>query len=79
MKSLGTKETQGINGDAAALQRRMDSALAAVGAVQTGACAYPRHRGSDWRLAAGGPLVCGVCHPPAPGLDIVNHQEDDRG
>lgn len=30
-------------------------------------CPYPGHRDSDWRLP-GGRFVCGVCHPPAPGL-----------
>lgn len=29
------------------------------------ACPYPRHRESDWQPLAGGPLVCGICHPPA--------------
>lgn len=36
-------------------------------------CPYPAHRdlGTDWRLAEGGPVVCGVCHPPVKGLDVV--------
>jgi hypothetical protein len=33
-------------------------------------CRYQRHRRTDWQLRAGGPVVCGVCHPPAPGLDV---------
>jgi putative DNA primase/helicase len=32
-------------------------------------CPYERHRPSDWRLADGGPRVCGICHPPAAGID----------
>ena len=30
-------------------------------------CPYPQHRATDWSLP-GGPAVCGVCHPPAPGV-----------
>ena len=33
-------------------------------------CPYPRHAGHEWRLANGGPWVCGVCHPPVAGLDV---------
>jgi hypothetical protein len=25
----------------------------------------------DWWCVLGGPLVCGVCHPPAPGLEVL--------
>lgn len=32
-------------------------------------CPYVRHRGTDWRRP-GGPLTCGICHPPAPGVPI---------
>ena len=68
MKSRGTKETQGINGDAANLQRFLD----AVPLVVTDApCPFAVHRGQDWCLQAGGPVVCGVCHPAARGLLIV--------
>ena len=28
-------------------------------------CPYPRHRGFEWSKADGGPIVCGICHPPA--------------
>lgn len=72
MRSQGTKETQGINGDAAILQRW--AGAVAGGRVRTEAplepCPYPHHRGADWRLASGGPIVCGICHPPAAGLDV---------
>ena len=33
-------------------------------------CPYPDHRETDWRLVSGGPVACGVCHPPARGLDV---------
>jgi hypothetical protein len=33
-------------------------------------CSIAAHRGDRWRLAAGGPIVCSKCHPPAPGLDV---------
>lgn len=35
------------------------------------ACPYPGHRESDWRLRRGGPVQCGVCHPPVATLDVV--------
>lgn len=44
--------------------------VARVGPLWAGeppACAYRSHRGRDWR-AASGRLICGVCHPPAPGV-----------
>lgn len=64
MKSQGTKETQGINGDAAMLQRKL--AAAATATSGDGApCPYANHRGSDWRLSDEHPLVCGICHPPS--------------
>ena len=31
-------------------------------------CPYPRHRSTDWQRRGGGPVVCGVCHPPAAGV-----------
>lgn len=31
-------------------------------------CRYERHRPTDWRGRDGGPVVCGVCHPPAPSV-----------
>jgi hypothetical protein len=71
MKSQGTKETQGINGDAAALQRRLAAVAASSGGGAIKPCPYPYHRATDWRLAQGGPIVCGVCHPPASGLDVT--------
>jgi len=43
------------------------AAALALGRLPT--CPYPAHRETDWRLGDG-PLVCGVCHPPAPGLDM---------
>jgi hypothetical protein len=68
VKSQGTKDTQGINGDAIALQRWLAAAVPLL-AGDGAACPYDGHRLTDWRLA-GGPVVCGVCHPPAAGLDV---------
>lgn len=54
-----------------AAARSSMGALACVPAgFEIGPCPYCAHRGDDWQLASGGPMVCGVCHPPAPGLDI---------
>jgi hypothetical protein len=69
MRSEGTRQTQGINGDAAALVRKYDVALSFAAAgreLPAQPCPYPRHRdlGRDWP-ADGGRLVCGYCHPPA--------------
>lgn len=69
MRSKGTKATQGINGEAAMHQRRLHLVQRfAVGPGEV--CSYPAHRGEDWKLASGGPVVCGVCHPPARGLKV---------
>jgi hypothetical protein len=69
MKSLGTKETQGINGDAARLQHVLDVAARMSGGNED-PCPYPAHRITDWRLGDSPHVVCGVCHEPAKGLDI---------
>jgi hypothetical protein len=68
VRSQGTHDTQGINGRAIGLQR----VLAAVDLrlCSDDPCPYDVHRATDWRLRAGGPVVCGVCHPPAAGLDV---------
>ena len=66
---LGTKATQGINGEAELLQRQQSAVLGFVRG--TDPCSYATHRGADWMLEEGGPVVCGVCHPPAPGLAVV--------
>lgn len=66
-RSRGTKATQGINGDAANLQRWMSagaSVEAGTFAIRTEACQYPHHRRSDW-VTPESQLICGVCHPPA--------------
>lgn len=72
MKSQGTKETQGINGDAAALAARDTGALRLV-VNQSGPmppCSYPAHRATDWRLdQPGSPAVCGICHAPPTDAD----------
>lgn len=60
----GNKDEQ-----AEALSRWLDAALTAA-AGDLGACSYPAHRGTDWRLTAEHPVVCGVCHPPAAGLAV---------
>lgn len=74
MKSQGTKETQGINGNAAALQERL-ARVSLGGGVLRAPCPYRHHRATDWRLTAGGPVVCGVCHPPAAGLDVTRRPQ----
>lgn len=33
-------------------------------------CSHPSHAGREWRLA-GGRWVCGVCQPPAAGLEVA--------
>jgi hypothetical protein len=71
-RSQGTAATQGVNGDAILLQRRLAAVPAALLDGAAAPCPYPDHRPSDWRLTAGGPLVCGVCHPPATGLDVTH-------
>jgi hypothetical protein len=71
MRSQGTKETQGINGDAARLQRKQHAALAFV-TDDGDPCPYPHHRITDWRLTLDHVnVVCGVCHPPAKGLHVA--------
>jgi hypothetical protein len=65
----GTKDTQGINGDAIALQRWL--AAAGGGSAELTPCPYPQHRGTDWQLTPAHPVMCGVCHPPANGLNIL--------
>jgi hypothetical protein len=63
----------GINPNAAALQ----AAQAAVPrwALSLEPCPYEAHRPSDWVLRAGGPVVCGSCHRPAAGLEVVHRSE----
>jgi hypothetical protein len=39
-------------------------------------CPYERHRPTDWRLAVGGAVTCGVCHLPVVTLDIVRVGQD---
>lgn len=71
----GTKSTQGINGEAALLGR-FNGAVSNIPLIGTAQpCPYDHHRTSDWRLSAGGPTVCGICHPPAAGLDMVSAAE----
>lgn len=68
MRSQGTKATQGINGDAAALQRRMTEAARFVRKLEP--CPYERHRPTDW-VTPTSQVTCGICHPPAaafPGI-----------
>lgn len=62
MRSKGTAATQGINGDAAILQRWLGAVGLGDGSLAP--CSYDRHRPFDWTSRAG--LVqCGICHPPA--------------
>jgi hypothetical protein len=65
----------GINPAAAALQARQ--AAAPRWALTLEPCPYSEHRSSDWVLAAGGPIVCGVCHVPAADLELI--RRDERG
>jgi hypothetical protein len=55
--------------DRARAVRARDAHLAIAERLGFGAnaapCPYPAHRGRDWRRRDGGPLICGVCHPPA--------------
>lgn len=69
MRSQGTKETQGINGDATQLQRMLDIAAKLTDGPGV-VCPYEHHRGSDWQLTGDHPVRCGVCHPPARGLEV---------
>lgn len=44
-------------------------------------CDKPEHRPHDWRLRPDpelgpGPIVCGICHPPAPSADEVLRRGD---
>lgn len=34
-------------------------------------CRIAKHAGSAWRKASGGPIVCGQCHPPVPGIEAI--------
>lgn len=70
-RSLGTKETQGINGDAAALQRKFAAMAAASTGTTADPCPYEHHRETDWRLVDSPHVVCGACHPPAKTLETV--------
>lgn len=45
-------------------------ALAALGDHQWAPCPHAAHRPTDWRRADGGPLTCGICHPPAAGVPV---------
>lgn len=59
-----------INREVAAANRVRSSTSALDWLLSLGPlppCPYEHHRDSDWRLP-GHPWVCGVCHPPAPGL-----------
>lgn len=40
-------------------------------------CQYPDHRPTDWRLRDSAHVVCGACHAPAAGLDVI--RRGDRG
>lgn len=53
------------------IARSSMSALALTSHGRRPPCLYPAHRPTDWRRDGGGPLTCGVCHPPAPGVPIA--------
>ncbi len=75
MKSQGTKETQGINGDAAALQRQMGAVLKFAGRIGE-PCAYERHRPTDW-VTPESQVTCGICHPPAAEFPGITRRHAD--
>lgn len=65
---------------AAAGKRSSFGALRAIGINDNPpACPYPGHRETDWTRADGTGATrngrpigqCGICHPPAAGLDVV--------
>lgn len=57
-----------IEHQTAAFQGVQSSITRLLGVLSTGdACPYPFHRPTDWRVGDG-PIVCGICHPPAIGL-----------
>lgn len=69
MNRQGTKLTQGINGQAAQLQRQLDSALNTTlrSKIVYEPCGYETHR-PHHAVWADGPLICTACHPnPRPG------------
>jgi hypothetical protein len=68
MSRGGHHPKHGINPEAERLAHWLNATVA--GFLSGEPCPYPRHRGVDWRLSAGGPVVCGVCHPPADGLSV---------
>jgi hypothetical protein len=77
MRSEGTRETQGINGDAAAYSRQLDT-IARYVTGPGSVCPYPSHRDTDWLKTDVGIVYCGVCHPPAiPPALITRRGEPD--
>jgi hypothetical protein len=60
----------GTNPGARRLQEQQSAVLGMVDDTPA-ICPYDHHRPTDWRLAEGHIAVCGVCHPPAAGLEVV--------
>lgn len=57
---------------ATAAKRSSFAALAVLGDRSSAPpCPYRSHRSSDWRRRDGGPVTCGVCHPPAPNVPAI--------
>lgn len=76
MRSQGTKETQGINGDARNLSKWLAAAPASSSAALSEPCPYPHHRPADW-ITPKTVLTCGVCHPPAVEFAGVRRRDED--
>jgi len=75
----GTKATQGTNAEASSLERWTASVggrLASLSSAALAPCPYPRHRPSDW-VTPIGPLVCGICHPPAAEFDGIRRRGEE--
>lgn len=75
MKSQGTKQTQGVNGDAAALQQQLEKAARAT-LGDGNPCPFPRHRPTDW-VTPISQLTCGICHPAAAEFPGIARRGDD--
>jgi hypothetical protein len=74
-KSRGTKATQGINGDAATLERWATNVPVSAALVGE-PCPYPHHRATDW-VTSTSQVICGVCHPPALEFDGIRRRGEE--
>lgn len=65
----------GINPAASSLQAWQGPTTTPDWSLSEEACPYGAHRSSDWAIADGGPIVCGVCHPPACADEVLRRGE----